>query len=88
MLWVEFHSKATRLPGHLRGIPSAGDRGESDGDVGFLAGLLEELGPGVPGNGFVASCASVLKVSKGRKSTGVNHPFRFHCVTDQGSRLG
>ncbi len=73
VLGVELHREAARVAGGLGGVPPADDGGEADGEVGALAPLLEQLGPGVAVDGFVAPGAVRLEIAVRRDPAGVHH---------------
>ena len=66
VLGVELHREAPGVTGGLRGVTAADDGGEAQGDVGALARLLEQLGPGVLRRRVVADLAVCLEVAERR----------------------
>ena len=76
VLGVELDREAARVADRLGGVAAARHRGEADGELGLLAGLLEQLRAGVLGDRLVADLAGRLEVAEGGGAARVDDPLR------------
>ena len=84
VLGVEFYRKAARIARHLRGIAAADHGREADGQGRLLAGLLEQLGPGVCGGRLVADLAGDLELAIADEAAGMDHALRDALTVEMG----
>jgi hypothetical protein len=76
VLGVHLHREATRVAGGLGGVAAAGHGREPDRQLGLLAVLGEQLGPGELRGRLVPDLAGRREVPVGECSAGVHHPLR------------
>ena len=72
VLGVELHREAAGVARGLGGVAAAGHRREAHGDLGLLAGLLEELGPRELRDRLVAALAGRLEDAERGRAAGVD----------------
>ncbi len=75
VLGVELHREAARVADRLGGVAAAGHGAEPDGELGLLAGLLEELRAGELRDRLVADLAGGLELAERGGAARVDDPL-------------